>query len=255
VTVVPGAVRLVPPDGDEPLAVALVQDGDGAVPLVLFPPEYARFGALLVADTPVIVSARVQRAEGGAGQGAGVVLIGEKLLPYAAPREEQELNMTVRKPRAVTERAAKPALDPLQYSTSGQPYSRAPRPSYAPTDTGDDRSEEPHDPQFVRELPPGGPHTFPRRDSDPAPPAAPGQIVITLHPLANESEDDVRMQHLKAILVRHPGPTGVMLFFPDDPLVGMPTHMPLKRTVTADESFCAEIDGLLGADCYELRAT
>ena len=255
VTVVPGAVRLVPPDGDDPLAVALVQDGDGAVPLVLFPPEYARFGALLVADTPVIVTARVQRAEGGAGQGAGVVLIGERLLPYAAPREEQELNMAVRKPRTVSEKPAKPVLDPHEYSASGQAYSRAPRPSYAPAGPGSDGSGEPPDPAFVRELPPAGPNAFPRRDNGSAPPAAPGQVVITLHPLANESDDEARMLQLKAILVRHPGPTGVMLFFPDDPLVGMPTHMPLKRMVTADESFCAEIDDLLGADCYELRAT
>jgi hypothetical protein len=234
------AVREVhQPGGGDPLAVGLAQDVDGVVPLVLFPPEYARFRDLLVADTAVILAARVQRAEGESGGGAGVILIAERLQPYAALQDAPELNLSVRKTRPPAERPAaapKPAADPYAYSATGQPYLRAPRPA----------------PEGVEQPAPP-----PTRDSAPPPAAesvgAPGQIVITLHALADEAADETRMRELKAIILRHPGPTGVMLYFPDDPLVGMPTTQPLKRTVSGDESFCAEIEGLLGAGCYERR--
>ena len=78
--------------------------------------------------------------------------------------------------------------------------------------------------------------------------------MITLNPLGSEQEDEDRMRRLREILLRHPGPTSVMLFFPDDPLVGMPTHMPLKRTVDASDALCAEVDALLGAGCYTVGA-
>ncbi|HEX6606301.1 MAG TPA: hypothetical protein VF276_05225, partial [Chloroflexia bacterium] len=165
------------------------------------------------------------------GRGAGIVLIGEQLLPYQIERETQELDVTPIKRRSApaAEGAAKPrkpAPDPLQYSAGGQRYFQAPRPA----------------------TPAGNGVDVPAAETD-----APRQIVITLNPLGSEQEDEERMRRLKAILLRHPGSTGVMLYFPDDPLVGMPTHMPLKRTVDASGAFCDEVTALLGAGCYEFR--
>ncbi|HMA38202.1 MAG TPA: PHP domain-containing protein [Chloroflexia bacterium] len=211
----------------ESMAVALAEDADGAVPLVLFPPAYTRFQALVVPESPLIVMGRVQLAEAWEGLGAGMILIGEQLQPYQGPREEPALNVTPRKPRAPSaERppaAAKEVPDPRQYSAGGQPYFAPPRP--APGD--------------------GGPPPA-------APPAAAEQVVITLHALANEQEDEDRMLRLKAILVQNPGPLGVLLYFPDDPTVGGPTYMPLKRTVAASAAFCDAVDALLGAGCFQL---
>src|SRR5204863_7520499 len=132
--------------------------------------------------------------------------------------------------------------DPYAYSANGQPYLRAPRtdltpPAPFPGGEGGERTSPP---------PPG---EGPGERSV----GAPGQIVITLHALADEAADEARMRALKRIILDHPGPTGVLLYFPDDPLVGMPTTQPLKRTVSGDESFCAEIEALLGAGCYERR--
>jgi DNA polymerase-3 subunit alpha len=231
-------IRVVPTGAggeDAGLAVALAQDAEGALPLILFPPAYARHQALLEPDVPRIVVARVQLAEAWEGRGAGIVLIGEQLLPYQVEREAQELDVTPIKRRsapAATDGAAKPRKpesDPLQYSAGGQRYFQASRPA-PPADPAADAA------------------AAPTTEAGP-----PRQIVITLNPLGSEQEDEERMRRLKAILLRHPGPTGVMLYFPDDPLVGMPTHMPLKRTVDASEAFCGEVGALLGAGCYEFR--
>jgi hypothetical protein len=227
-------IRVVPTgeEAEASLAVALAQDAEGALPLILFPPAYARHQALLEPDVPRIVVARVQLAEAWEGRGAGIVLIGEQLLPYQVERETQELDVTPIKRRAApaaaegAAKSRKPAPDPLQYSAGGQRYFQAPRPAAPAVNEADVPAAEP------------GP---------------PRQIVITLNPLGSEQEDEERMRRLKAILLRHPGPAGVMLYFPDDPLVGMPTHMPLKRTVDASDAFCDEVTALLGAGCYEFR--
>ncbi|HUS14095.1 MAG TPA: hypothetical protein VM536_03660, partial [Chloroflexia bacterium] len=210
VAVVLDQVRVVPAGpgaaAAESLAVALAQDATGALPVVIFPPVYLRFQAQAVAGTPVILVARVQLAEAAEGQGAGMVLLAEQLLHYQVQRETQELDVTPRKrpaPRAAA--PAKAPADPLQYSVSGQRYLQAARPAAV---AGADPGPESAPPE--------------------APAEAPAEVLITLHPLADEQADEERMRRLKEILVHHPGSTRVRLYFPDDPLVGGPTYMPLK---------------------------
>jgi len=204
------------------MAVALARDASGALPLVILPPAYASYSGQLASDTPLIVTARVQLAEASEGRGAGFVLLAEKLQPYATQRQAQDLDLTPRKrPAPSGDRAPastrRVASDPAQYSADGTRYFQAPRPA----------------------------------GQEPAAPDA--QVVITLHPVGSDHEDDERMRLLKQIMLRHPGPTNVMLYFPDDPLVGAPTYMPLKRTVSPDDAFQTEVAGLLGDGCLEVR--
>ncbi len=216
--------------GGEVLATAVAEDGAGRLPVVLFPPVYTRYKPLLPAEDPVILVARVQRAEAWEGAGAALVLIAEQVLPYQVQRAEAELDLTVRKRRASTapaERASKPVADPRQYSTNGQPYFTAPR------------AAEP-----AAEAPAATPPSA----------SPPSQVVLTLAPLLDDAADDARMLRLREIMKQYPGETAVLLYFPDDPTVGGPAYMPLKRKVAATPEFCAAVGTLLGPGSYELRS-
>jgi hypothetical protein len=206
------------------LAVAQVQDATGALPLVIYPPVYAHDQALIVAETPVIITATAQLAEAWEGRGARTILIAKQVLAYQVEREAREIDVTPIKRRGAAPGTApaptkKAAPDPLQYSVGGQRYFTAPAPAVA---------------------------------APAAPGPVEGQVVITLPPLHDEQEDETRMRRLKEIVVRHPGPTGLWLYLPDDPTVGGPTYMPIKRTVAASDDFCAEVEALLGAGCLTL---
>src|SRR5207247_2242294 len=143
----------------------------------------------------VILTARVQQAEAGAGGGSPVVLVAERLAPYKTAERGPELDVT---PVQRRERATGPprkGKDPTEVSRTGERYFRAARPPPVP-------EPPPHLPEppieAYDEAPlPNGDYT--------APPAAPvssstgstqyaiGNLRIILPSLGDEAADEERM--------------------------------------------------------------
>ena len=181
-------------------------------------------------ETPLIITARVQLAEAWEGGGAQVVLVGEQVLPYQMERVEPDLDLTVRKRR---EPAAAGA--PKKARPTPIPPSTAPPASATP-------APRPAAPPPRRRRPAGG---RPRRRSG-------GDYPPTAVRRAGRRDAHAPAQ-------RDPGPppgaARRAALLPRRPAVGGPTFMPVKRTVAASPEFCAEVEALLGAGCYELRSS
>jgi hypothetical protein len=290
--VVLAAVRVVTaPEGGQ-MALARAEDAGGMLPLVVFPDVYGRNAALCTPGSTVIVTARVQQAEAGAGGGSAVVLVATRLAPYKVAERGPGLDVTPLARRAPSTRAPRQAPDPTEFSKTGARYYRAPRPDNLPEPPPDfpeppieayedggaygeppdgesaayggrsagvpgsaSRSARAADPV----APPAEPPPAPVPDSTP-PPALPTaaaiqnpQVRITLPPLADEAADAARLRELRAILRRFPGDAPVTLVFPADVPDTPPEELSLKYGVAPTPDLHAAVSALLDPSCLVIE--
>jgi DNA polymerase III alpha subunit len=100
---------LTPPEGEgDPVAVGLLENREGSIELVAFPPGYRRHAALWTEGNLLVVTARVSAHADGE-----IYLLCEHLAPFHADGQEETLTVTVKAPkRPRGMEAAAPATTP-----------------------------------------------------------------------------------------------------------------------------------------------
>jgi hypothetical protein len=208
------------------MAVAWVEDLDGAVELVAFPPNYKRHKELWTENNMVIITARVCHHT----DGQGVYLLCEHLAAYHGDNVEEELNIVVRPSRrnAVPTVALPTVEPPSENGGSHKPDLVAqPQGSYA----------EIRNPQSAIRKPSESPAY---------------QLIITLPASEDDSEDIDRMIVLDKLLKAHQGPDMVILRIPYSPETGAVTSAQLPRGVRYSAALEGKIRELLGPDALAL---
>jgi hypothetical protein len=264
-------VRLVNPAGSngkspaEPMSVAWLEDAEGTIELVAFPPGYKRHADLWAENQPVIVTARVRKhAEGD------IYLLCEHMAAFEDAAEEVELTVKVKQSKkaqaALEEYTAKagaptgngtngtnggngknagngahgaPAPAPA-HATNPKPAIIAPTPARAPEVTHMPAAASASTATTVPTM------TNPATTTTGGPPAH--KIIITL-PITEDDQADIdRMIALKEILHEHPGTDAVTLRIPYAPEPGHLTTAQLPRGVGYSTVLEAEVVRLLGTD-------
>jgi DNA polymerase III alpha subunit len=231
-------IRLVedpagPPGSGQSMAVAVVQDLDGEIELVAFPPNYKRHRELWVEDNMVIVTARVSKHTGG----DGIYLLCEHMAAYHAGVEEEELDIKV---KAARRGATVPLPAPQPQPGSGGSRQDHPIPQQPATQP---YQASPNGQSQVRTAaqassPPGEPPTY--------------HLIITV-PASNDDHADIdRMIALEKLLKGHTGPDTVTLRIQYSPETGDVTSARLPHRVRYDASLEEDIRGLLGPDALAL---
>jgi hypothetical protein len=221
------AVRLFdPPDGakGDPLAVAQVEDLDGSIEIVAFPPNYKRHHDLWVEGNLVVVTARVLKHEVG-----GIFLLSEHLAAFHGGSEEHEIEVTVK----VSKRVASPAPAPAEPVANGA----ADAPAQNGGKPGDARAGKETTPPVAGVATADSPNY---------------RLVITLPGSDDDHADIDHMIALNRLLHAHPGPDAVMLRIPYNPETGDYTTAPLPRGVRYTASLELKIRDLLGSDALAL---
>ncbi|MDQ3707340.1 MAG: hypothetical protein M3437_19365 [Chloroflexota bacterium] len=259
-------VRLVSPPGSngkspaEPMSVAWLEDAEGAIELVAFPPGYKRHADLWAENQPVIVTARVRKHEEG-----DVYLLCEHMAPFEEAAEEAELTVKVKQSKkaqaALEEVTAKASAHGGNGSNgsngansgNGTHAAAVPAPTHAPTTK----------PATIAPTPTQAPAATPIAAAastattaptmtNPATTATGGipahKIIITL-PITEDDQADIdRMIALKEILHEHPGSDAVTLRIPYAPEPGHLTTAQLPRGVGYSTVLEAEVVRLLGTE-------
>jgi DNA polymerase III subunit alpha len=214
------------------LAVAWVEDLDGAIELVAFPPNYRRHSELWAESNLVIVTARVSRYPGE----EELYLLCEHLAAYQAGIEEGELNFAIKAPRRPTQGTA-PL--PTPEAPPGNGGSRGPHPDQvAPASRGSEAASHRAPPQVESVASTGEPPGY--------------HLVISLPGSQDDRADIDSMIALKKLLESHPGPDTVTLRIPYSPETGAVTTARLPRGVRYTSSLEEGIRGLLGAEALAL---
>ncbi len=216
------------PEHSQQMAVAWVEDLDGVIELVAFPPNYKRHQELWAENNMVIITARVRSHS----DGQGVYLLCEHLAAYHVETAAEEMNITIKPSR----RASAPAdTTPL------------PTPSAANTNGGS------HKPDLITQSKSTiaeiqNPKS---KTQNPAEPPA-YQLIITLPTSEDDREDIDRMIALDRLFKAHQGPDTVTLRIPYSPETGAVTSAQLPRGVRYSSALEAKIRKLLGPDALAL---
>lgn len=258
-------IRLVKPPSTngaapgEPMCVAWIEDSEGAIEVIAFPPGYKRHAELWTENNPVIVTAKVRRHEDGE-----LYLLCEHMAPFESAIEEAEITARVKpskKAQAALEQTASQAGAPGATGSNGKGTGNGTRPPEAPS-----LGAPGHAPAAIPATGPLPPSTAPAATPVPSvstaitaptmtnqattatdgPPAH--KIIITL-PITEDDRADIdRMIALKEILREHPGTDAVTLRIPYSPLPGHLTTAQLPRGVSYSTVLEAEVVRLLGTE-------
>ncbi|HEX8598720.1 MAG TPA: PHP domain-containing protein [Chloroflexia bacterium] len=269
-------VRLVNPAGSngkspaEPMSVAWLEDAEGTIELVAFPPGYKRHAELWAENQPVIVTARVRKHVEG-----DIYLLCEHMAAFEDAAEEAELTVKVKQSKKAqaaleefTSKASAPGGNGAngthdangangKSAGNGTHAAAAQAPVYAPTTKPAAIAPTP------TQAPPATPiaaaastattaptMTNPASTTTGGPPAR--KIIITL-PITEDDQADIdRMIALKEILHEHPGTDAVTLRIPYAPETGHLTTAQLPRGVGYSTVLEAEVVRLLGTDAIEV---
>ncbi|HVG00705.1 MAG TPA: OB-fold nucleic acid binding domain-containing protein, partial [Chloroflexia bacterium] len=246
------------PSAADPMSVAWVEDTEGAIELVAFPPGYKRHAELWTENSLVIVTGRVRKHDDGE-----VYLLCEHMAAFDLGLEETEISVRVKqskKAQAAVEEIASTSSPPAGNGTnvkgSGaypasvpapaqppalRPASMPPAPTTAPANT----------PVIAAASTAATASTAPimtntamtTTDGQPA-----HKIIITL-PITEDDQADIdRMIALKEILHEHPGTDVVTLRIPYSPEPGHLTTAQLPRGVAYSTVLEAEVVRLLGTE-------
>lgn len=249
-------IRLVHPHehgktGADPMPVAWVEDTEGCIELVAFPPGYKRHAELWTENNAVIVTGRVRKHSDGE-----IYLLCEHIAAFDAGAEEAELTVKVRqskKVQAVVEQAATSQEVPAATSNGHA----------KPSGKGTHSRGTPATTMITRPSPAA--HTAPAStngpsaisvptmtdtsSTNPEPGDAAGyKIIITLPATEDDRADIDRMIALKEILHEHPGPDLVTLRIPYSPETGHVTSAQLPRGAGYSTLLEADVVRLLGTD-------
>jgi hypothetical protein len=244
-------IRLVKPPashaaspGDQ-MAVAWVEDTEGTIELVAFPPGYKRHAELWAENSLVIVTGRVRKHSDG-----DIYLLCEHMAAFEGTAEEAEISVKVRqskKAQAALEEVASPANASSGNGANGKDNGNGAYPANT------------HSPAIKPTIIPPTPTTAPSATPVTAatmtntattttggPPAH--KIIITL-PITEDDKADIdRMISLKGILQEHPGTDVVTLRIPFSPEPGHLTTAQLPRGVSYSAVLEAEVVRLLGTE-------
>lgn len=216
---------------EEKVAVAWVEDLEGAIELVAFPPNYKRHAALWTENNMVIVTARVRAHS----DGEGVYLLCEHMAPYNVAVEEQEINITIK----ANKRTA---------SVAGEETTPLPTPEPAPTNGGSHKvATTPQDVMQDTRIEIQNPISKVQNEEEPG-----YELIITLPSSPDDHEDIDRMIKLDRLLKGHRGPDTVILRIPYSPETGSYTKAQLPRGVRYSSVLEMEIRDLLGPDALAL---
>ncbi len=208
----------------EPVAAAMIEDLNGTIELVAFPPNYKRHQELWVENKAVIVTGRVSLHNDGE-----LYLLCEHMAAYSGDDVEEAftVTVTVAKPRADNPQAAPSEVAPEVVAAKAAPL--------APKAVGGAKMGS-HSPA-----------------STPAPNTSPiYRLIITLPGSSDDHADIDRMIALNKVLAAHPGPDGVMLRIPYSPETGSITSAQLPRGVSYNTLLEGEIRDLLGPDALAI---
>jgi hypothetical protein len=259
-------VRLVSPPGSngkspvEPMSVAWLEDTEGAIELVAFPPGYKRHADLWAENRPVIVTARVRKHEEG-----DVYLLCEHMAAFEEAAEEAELTVKVKqskKAQAALEEVTAKANAHGGNGTNGTNGAKGGNGTHAaaaPAPTPSPNTK----PAIIAPIPAQAPAATPIAAAASTATTAPTmtnpattttggipahKIIITL-PITEDDQADIdRMIALKEILHEHPGTDAVTLRIPYAPEPGHLTTAQLPRGVAYSTVLEAEVVRLLGTD-------
>ncbi|MFL5732248.1 MAG: PHP domain-containing protein [Chloroflexia bacterium] len=211
------------------MGTALVQDLDGEIELVAFPPNYKRHRELWVENNMVIITARVC----GHTDGDGVYLLCEHLAAYQAGVEEEELDIKV---KASRREATVPLPAPQAQPANGGSRQDYPIPQPSPQAAPQVGSQ-------VKAVP-----------QAPAPPVeSPTYHLIITVPASDDDHADIdRMIALEKVLKARSGPDTVTLRIQYSPEAGDVTSAKLPHRVRYSTSLEEEIRNLLGPDALAL---
>lgn len=288
--------QLTPPPSDgnpakngknmpDPLATAWIEDAEGAIELVAFPPSYKRHAALWTEGKLVVVTGRVSKHANG-----DTYLLCEHLAPFYSEVEEEELVIKIKTgakkaPAQAEDKTASAANGHAGYpSTAGAPiYAAKSSPATGAVNgsngnnvsngnngnNGNNGSNGNHQgvsPMTLPSVPlnPAATTTIPTAPTAPTAPtmtnstnmSAPGtdggtpsyKLVITLPGSPDEQADIDLMIALKQLLQEHTGPDTITLRLPYIPETGTYTSAQLPRGVLYSALLEADVVRLLGRD-------
>jgi DNA polymerase III alpha subunit len=188
-------IEMLPPregsQGNEPLATAHIEDGEGSIELVAFPPSYARHKALWTEGNAVIVTGRVSAHADG-----DVYLLCEHLAPLNANEEEEEIQVKVKPSRAM--KVAKEGLGEAIVLSAAKEQPK-------PATNGSHAYNVDHHEQVQQQA--ANNHQPVARSPQPVTGTSNARyrVVITLPDLADDHEAIDAMIALKATLAEYPG--------------------------------------------------
>ncbi len=215
--------------GPTPLAIARVEDLDGEIELVAFPPNYKRHHDLWVENNLVIVTGRASKHPDGA-----VYLLCEHLAAYRTAGEEEALEVVIKAPAAHYQRA------PARNAPRTSPPEPAPEPDVAaaPASIGSARVGSMGSQHLVDSVP-----------LTAQPPASPTYKLIVTLPSAGDDHAAIdAMIALNKLLKTHPGPDSVTLRIPYSPQTGDVTTAQFPHGVRYTPDLEAGVRDILGPD-------
>jgi DNA polymerase-3 subunit alpha len=206
--------------GPDPLAVGWLEDVEGGVELVAFPPNYKRHADLWAESNLVVVTARVSSHDDGE-----IYLLSEHMAPFQAGSGEEAMTLTIKAPRQ-PKNPPKPDISPavsVPLTPAAQPVvaaasalQPAARPAPTPSSSGDEQ------PRY--------------------------SLVISIPPVGDDHAVIDSMIALNALLNAHPGPDSVTLRVQYSPETGKWTSARLPAGVRFTPLLENSIRRLLGDD-------
>jgi DNA polymerase-3 subunit alpha len=246
------------------LAVGRIEDLDGSIELVAFPPNYMRHRALWTEGNVVIVTARVSRHPDGE-----LYLLCEHLAPYHVQGgEDDTFEVKVRTRKGANTSKERGPQDAgtdadavgveVDADAGARPEVGVPAtvssPAMATAGKGSSTGAYPPPAHGFRSTSPGAQSaavatTMQLDERRPDPNGKPSYRVVITLPCPEDDQTAIDMMiALHNLLLRHPGPDEVKLRIPYSPQTGHMTSAQLPRGVSYNHILEAEIQALLGMD-------
>lgn len=232
------------------MATAWIEDTEGTMELVAFPPSYKRHADLWIESSLITITARVSKHGDGA-----LYLLCEHMAAFHGVVEEAEMSVKVKPtnkkaPPVETTPAKPPRLETI---VAGVPKAHtngvANGVSNGSYTGGITASAAAPSPQGASPTMTNTPSNTP--GNTPGEPAN-YRLSITL-PVTNDDRADIdRMIALKEVLAEHPGSDIVLLRIPYNPETGALTTAQLPRGVAYSTLLEAQVVRLLGPDAMKV---
>lgn len=226
------------------MVVAWVEDREGAVELVAFPPSYKRHAHLWTESSLVTITARVSKHADGA-----LYLLCEHLASFHGAVKEAEISVTVKQ---TTKKTAAETNQQAQAKPAGLETAMVGAPSPHRNGANGTSNIDP-----TRSAPTTAAAALSTASPSPtmitiSGDAATYRLTITL-PVTDDDRADIdRMIALKELLSEHPGPDPVTLRIPYNPESGAVTTAQLPRGVAYSTLLEAQIVGLLSHEAVQV---
>jgi DNA polymerase-3 subunit alpha len=208
----------------EAVAVGRLEDTQGSIELVAFPPNYKRHAALWTESNQVIVTARVLRHDDGE-----IFLLSEHIAPFQIGASEEAMTLIIKSSRQAKGSPGGKSVPPASPEAAPVPV----RPAAPPVAAASASQPEP----VARRQPvasSGEPATY--------------SLIISIPPAEDDHEVIDSMIALNSLLGSHPGPDSVTIRVQYSPETGKWTSARLPGGVRFGYALEQSIRRLLGED-------